>query len=83
MPNLMSQKSLEKSPTINKRRGFSKNSIVNELKFNYYLFSGKGGFGYVVLCKNKLDGRHYAMKKIRLSDKSPSLNNKILRYFLF
>eukprot|EP00250_Pteridium_aquilinum_P002999 c132_g2_i1 orf=137-1987(+) len=40
---------------------------------------GKGGFGYVVLCKNKLDGRQYAMKKIRLTDKSPALNKRILR----
>lgn len=40
---------------------------------------GKGGFGYVALCKNNLDGRRYAVKKIRLTDKSQSLNNKILR----
>ncbi|KAL2507271.1 putative serine/threonine-protein kinase GCN2 [Forsythia ovata] len=26
---------------------------------------GHGGFGHVVLCKNKLDGRQYAVKKIR------------------
>uniref|UniRef100_A0A7N0TW19 Non-specific serine/threonine protein kinase n=1 Tax=Kalanchoe fedtschenkoi TaxID=63787 RepID=A0A7N0TW19_KALFE len=40
---------------------------------------GHGGFGHVVLCKNKLDGRHYAVKKIRLKDKSPPLNDRILR----
>jgi hypothetical protein len=33
----------------------------------------------VVLCKNKLDGRRYAMKKILLKDKTLSQNNKILR----
>jgi serine/threonine protein kinase len=40
---------------------------------------GEGGFGHVVLCKNKLDGRRYAMKKILLKDKTLSQNNKILR----
>ncbi|XP_073116363.1 eIF-2-alpha kinase GCN2 isoform X3 [Elaeis guineensis] len=40
---------------------------------------GRGGFGHVVLCKNKLDGRQYAVKRIRLKDKSPYVNEKILR----
>ncbi|PKI74217.1 hypothetical protein CRG98_005455, partial [Punica granatum] len=40
---------------------------------------GHGGFGHVVLCKNKLDGRQYAVKKIRLKDKSLPLNDRILR----
>ncbi|XP_020589730.1 eIF-2-alpha kinase GCN2 isoform X2 [Phalaenopsis equestris] len=40
---------------------------------------GRGGFGHVVLCKNKLDGRHYAVKKIRLKDRNPHVNDKILR----
>lgn len=40
---------------------------------------GHGGFGYVVLCKNKLDGRQYAVKKIRLKDKNPLLDDRILR----
>ncbi|XP_060216255.1 eIF-2-alpha kinase GCN2 isoform X2 [Lycium barbarum] len=40
---------------------------------------GQGGFGHVVLCKNKLDGRQYAMKKIRLKDKILPLNDRILR----
>lgn len=35
-----------------------------------------------MLCKNKLDGRRYAMKKIRLKDKSPISNEKILRLAL-
>jgi translation initiation factor 2-alpha kinase 4 len=41
---------------------------------------GQGGFGRVALCKNKLDGRQYAVKKIRLKDRSPQVNEKILRY---
>ncbi|KAL8263633.1 hypothetical protein R6Q59_021763 [Mikania micrantha] len=40
---------------------------------------GHGGFGHVVLCKNKLDGRQYAVKKIRLKDKTQPLNDRILR----
>ncbi|KAF5816481.1 putative protein kinase PEK-GCN2 family [Helianthus annuus] len=40
---------------------------------------GHGGFGHVVLCKNKLDGRQYAVKKIRLKDKSQPLDDRILR----
>ncbi|KAJ7570217.1 hypothetical protein O6H91_01G110500 [Diphasiastrum complanatum] len=40
---------------------------------------GKGGFGHVVLCMNKLDGRQYAVKKIRLKDNNPSIDKKILR----
>ncbi|KAK9932370.1 hypothetical protein M0R45_019610 [Rubus argutus] len=40
---------------------------------------GHGGFGHVVLCKNKLDGRQYAVKKIRLKDKSLPMNDRILR----
>ncbi|XP_024962899.1 eIF-2-alpha kinase GCN2 isoform X1 [Cynara cardunculus var. scolymus] len=40
---------------------------------------GHGGFGHVVLCKNKLDGRQYAVKKIRLKDKNPPLDDRILR----
>lgn len=40
---------------------------------------GHGGFGHVVLCKNKLDGRQYAVKKIRLKDQGPPVNDRILR----
>ncbi|CAM6107497.1 unnamed protein product [Calypogeia fissa] len=47
--------------------------------FEELFLLGKGGFGHVVLCKNKLDGRRYAMKKIRLKDENPVSNEKILR----
>ncbi|KAL5537327.1 hypothetical protein UlMin_046354, partial [Ulmus minor] len=40
---------------------------------------GHGGFGHVVLCKNKIDGRQYAVKKILLKDKSLPVNDRILR----
>lgn len=40
---------------------------------------GQGGFGTVVLCKNKLDGRQYAVKKIRLKDKEIPADNRIVR----
>ncbi|XP_020881013.1 eIF-2-alpha kinase GCN2 isoform X1 [Arabidopsis lyrata subsp. lyrata] len=40
---------------------------------------GQGGFGHVVLCKNKLDGRQYAVKKIRLKEKEIPVNSRIVR----
>ncbi|KAL2612674.1 hypothetical protein R1flu_024366 [Riccia fluitans] len=58
----------------------AKNSSSRYLSdFEELSLLGKGGFGHVVLCMNKLDGRRYAMKKIKLKHKSPVLNDKILR----
>ncbi|XP_042385160.1 eIF-2-alpha kinase GCN2 isoform X2 [Zingiber officinale] len=40
---------------------------------------GRGAFGHVALCRNKLDGRQYALKKICLKDENLHVNEKILR----
>ncbi|KXZ55244.1 hypothetical protein GPECTOR_3g384 [Gonium pectorale] len=40
---------------------------------------GKGGFGVVVAAVNRLDGRQYAVKKIRLDAASPSAYARITR----
>lgn len=42
-------------------------------------FLGRGGFGEVVKARNKLDGRFYAIKKIKLDPKDNATNRKILR----
>ena len=43
---------------------------------------GKGSFGLVTLCQNRIDGRLYALKRIALSHQSQDLH-KILRVFIF
>ncbi|RUS18015.1 hypothetical protein BC937DRAFT_89230 [Endogone sp. FLAS-F59071] len=65
--------------------GFSKTltspAVVSRYKadFEEIEFLGKGGFGEVVKAKNKLDGRYYAIKKIRLDKHDNENNRKIMR----
>lgn len=51
--------------------------IQNEFEVLKWL--GKGAFGDVLKVRNKLDGRVYAIKRIKLNPKSKQLNKKITR----
>ncbi|VDD94685.1 unnamed protein product [Enterobius vermicularis] len=53
------------------------NRLKNE--FVYLDFLGKGGFGDVVLARNKLDGNDYAIKRIPLDPRDEKLNRKVMR----
>ncbi|KAJ3283638.1 hypothetical protein HK104_010287 [Borealophlyctis nickersoniae] len=50
-----------------------------KIDFEEIEFLGKGGFGEVVKARNRIDGRFYAIKKIKLDPKDKSNSNKILR----
>ena len=43
---------------------------------------GRGGFGVVVAAVNRLDGRQYAVKRIRLDAACPSAFTRLLREVL-
>ncbi|KAL7298279.1 hypothetical protein TKK_0008630 [Trichogramma kaykai] len=57
---------------------FNKTSRLKE-EFCNFTFLGKGGFGSVLKAQNKLDGRYYAIKIIRLPKKEGPMNKKIIR----
>ena len=50
-----------------------------EFDFEELKALGRGGFGKVALCRNRLDGRLYAVKKVELPSDSPHAYGKILR----
>jgi len=62
--------------TINPHQGSRYHSDFEEIQL-----LGRGGFGQVVKVKNRLDGRYYAIKKIKL-DSNTSLSRRILREVL-
>jgi protein kinase-like protein len=47
--------------------------------FEYLATLGRGGFGTVMRVRNKVDGRIYAVKKVKLEDRDPDMNRKIMR----
>ncbi|MFH4979162.1 hypothetical protein AB6A40_005871 [Gnathostoma spinigerum] len=56
----------------------SSSRLINE--FVYVDFLGKGGFGDVILARNKLDGNEYAIKRIPLDPQEGNrLNKKMMR----
>ncbi|XP_031334945.1 eIF-2-alpha kinase GCN2 isoform X2 [Photinus pyralis] len=50
-----------------------------ESEFEVMQWIGKGAFGDVLKVRNKLDGGHYAIKRIELNPKNKQLNRKITR----
>ncbi|KAK5647909.1 hypothetical protein RI129_002801 [Pyrocoelia pectoralis] len=50
-----------------------------ENEFEVMQWIGKGAFGDVLKVRNKLDGGHYAIKRIELNPKNKQLNRKITR----
>ncbi|KAJ3022418.1 hypothetical protein HKX48_006235 [Thoreauomyces humboldtii] len=66
---LMSQPSIFDAQTLSRYR----------LDFEEIEFLGKGGFGEVVKARNRIDGRFYAIKKIKLNPRDKEGSKRILR----
>ncbi|VDK81407.1 unnamed protein product, partial [Onchocerca ochengi] len=68
-------------PTVDDRKGDFQQIAHSRLR-NEFIFIemlGKGGFGDVMLAKNKLDGNDYAIKRIPLDPKDERFNRKVTR----
>eukprot|EP01135_Chromosphaera_perkinsii_P006095 Nk52_evm1s396 gene=Nk52_evmTU1s396 len=57
------------------------NSLLSRYRtdFEEIEFLGRGGFGQVAKVRNKLDGRMYAIKRIKLNPSNQQTNKKIIR----
>ena len=60
--------------TIRQEWGQEKMACAQELRT-----LGKGGYGLVVAAVNRLDGRQYAVKKIRMPSAAPAAYSRLMR----
>ncbi|KAI9297132.1 Serine/threonine-protein kinase [Neoconidiobolus thromboides FSU 785] len=89
--NKTQQMMMASSPESNPSNSFQYKSMMEQAQnltksisryendFEELQFLGRGGFGEVVKARNKLDGRIYAIKKVKLDTKDTENSRKILR----